>query len=189
MADKVSILKADAPKDAEAPETECHRVGKKYTPLVEEVTDFDISPGFNSASKQRWFEKKRTIEVGLIKTSELDKRITIYTEAFDFSKKKIQKGGVQKGGDDEELGRGQRIKKLTTKGAETDNSALNAILPGERRAAAVLAARAAEAGLPKVPEKPTRAKKVTAPETEEDSNSEYNPNDEEDEYEEDDDDI
>ena len=205
MADKISILKAnakEAPKavadeskelDAEAPEIECHRVGKKDTPLVEEVGDFDISPGFNSASKQRWFEKKRTIEVGLIKTSELDKRITIYTEAFDFSKKRIQKGGVQKGGDDEELGRGKRAKKLTTKGAETDNSALNAILPGERRAAAVLAARAKEAALPKIPEKPTRVKKVKVLQPE-DSNSVYNPNDEEDEYEEeeyeeDDDDI
>ena len=178
MADKISILKADAdsanakgldaPKvvvdaskdlDANAAKTECHRVEKKYTPLVEEVGDYDISPGFNSASKQRWFEKKRTIEVGLIKTSELDKRVTIYTEAFDFSKKKIQKGGFQKGGDGEDLGRGKRAKKLTTKGAETDNTALNAILPGERRAAEVLAARAKEAAIPKVV-KPARGRSV-----------------------------
>jgi len=230
MADKISILKADAdsanakgldapkvaadatkvaadaPKvaadaskdlDANAAKTECHRVEKKDIPLVEELTDFyespglntasqQLSPGFNSASKQRWFEKKRTIEVGLIKTSELDKRVTIYTEAFDFSKKKIQKGGVQKGVglqkgvDGEDLGRGKRAKKLTTKGAESDNSALNAILPGERRAAAVLAARAKEAALPKVPEKPPRVKKVKVVQ-EEDSNSVYNPNDEEEE--------
>ena len=211
MADKISILKADAAKpkvaadaskdlDTNAPKTECHRVEKKYTPLVEEVSDYDISPGFNSASKQRWFEKKRTIEVGLIKTSELDKRITIYTEAFDFSKKKIQKGagfqkgaGLQKGGDDEELGRGKRAKKLTPMAAESKNSTLKTIFsPGERRGAEVLAARAKEAALPKVPEKPPRAKKVKVLQPE-DSNSVYNPNDEDEdedeEYDEDDDDL
>jgi len=188
MADKISILKADAVAvasknlDVKAPTTDCHRVEKKDTPLVEEVTDYDISPGFNSASKQRWFEKKRTIEVGLIKTSELDKRVTIYTEAFDFSKKRIQKGvDIQKGGDDEELGRGKRAKKLTTKGVETDNSTLNAILPGPRRAAAVLAARAEEAAAKanaaakKVPEKGLQKQLE-----ESNNNSEYHPNEDED---------
>lgn len=205
MADKISILKDDADaekanaKGVETPKveanssaddtkTDCHRVEKKDTPLVEEVGDYDISPGFNTESKQRWFEKKRTIEVGLIKTSELDKRITIYTEAFDFSKKKIQKGaGFQKGG-----GRGERAIKLTSRAAGSSNSTLKTMFsPGERRRVEVLAARAKETAeeaaakadaAKKVQENPATGKRVNVPQEEEysNNNSEYDPNDEED---------